>query len=396
MSSPLERIEAWGDLFRKPHADRLRWEQPLRTALLRRLLRLAFVAEMAFLLLGSFGVIRSIFFPWDVLEAVALLALAQWLSMRGRITTSASLLLCSLAHVAAFTIAHYGPRHPAAALLLPTIVISALIVGGYYITWWTAICAALLLWVCSLHRVPDWPALSFWWSIYIVVAYLAWLFSSHLEQLLAAVTVAEEEQRHAVLGERLRLAREIHDTLAQGFTGVVVQLPTPAEPLLDDRPEATQHVQRARELARHSLDEARRSILALRTGEFEEGAILAAVVGTGLLRNGPHSATLESVEHGTPRPLPAEVKEQLVRAGQEALANAIRHADAKRIEVSLHWTDDDVELQVQDDGSGFNSSRRGFGIQGMVERMARAGGRMQIDSQTGGGTRVTLHLSIAR
>ncbi len=209
--------------FRRPDPARLAWEQPLRAQLLRRLLILSLLAEILFLGLGFAGVVRSALFPWMGFEGLALLLLSGWLLRRGRVAMAATLLVISLSHVASFIMAAYGAGSGAPALLLPTIMISGLVIGGYFLAGWTAVCAALLIWV-STPREAQWPMILFWGGAFAVTAYLTWLFSSHLESLLAASRRAEEDRREAVVAERTRLAREVHDTLAQGFTGIVVQI----------------------------------------------------------------------------------------------------------------------------------------------------------------------------
>jgi signal transduction histidine kinase len=199
----------------------------------------------------------------------------------------------------------------------------------------------------------------------------------------------------AVLEERQRLAREIHDTLAQGLTGVVTQLEA-AEAALQDRPEAArEHLDTARRLARESLGEARRSVNALRPGPLEQGRLVDAVaaVARGWSRASGVPATVTSV--GEARPLPSETEVTLLRVAQEALANAGRHAAASAVALTLAFGDGQVSLDVTDDGVGFDpaappsgNGSGGYGLTAMRERVAALRGSLDVESGPGQGTTV--------
>jgi signal transduction histidine kinase len=199
----------------------------------------------------------------------------------------------------------------------------------------------------------------------------------------------------AVLEERQRLAREIHDTLAQGLTGVVTQLEA-AEAALGDRPEAARgHLDTARRLARESLGEARRSVHALRPGPLEEGRLVDAIaaVARDWSRTSGVPAAVASV--GEPRPLPSETEVTLLRVAQEALANAGRHAGASAVALTLAFGDGEVSLDVTDDGAGFDpaavpsgSGSGGYGLVAMRERVAALRGSLDVESGPGQGTTV--------
>jgi two-component system NarL family sensor kinase len=204
--------------------------------------------------------------------------------------------------------------------------------------------------------------------------------------------------------ERNRLAREIHDTLAQDLSAVIFQLEA-AEALLVQRADPAR-VQRsvtaALDLARKGLDEARRSVLDLRAAPLEGRtlpvalATLAEETDTG---NGP--AVLFEMSPAPP-PLPPAVEVGLYRIAQEALQNALRHADASRVVLRLEAPPGRVRLTVQDDGRGFDASGENaaghFGLVGMRERARLLGGGFQIESSSGAGTRITadIPLSISR
>ena len=209
---------------------------------------------------------------------------------------------------------------------------------------------------------------------------------------------AEEKQISMVLEERTRIARDIHDTLAQGFTGIVIQLEVAEDALADDPEEARAHLLRARSLARESLAEARRSVWALRPEILEQPDLVSSIASlvSELTREAPIS--IELTNHGTPRPLMYEVESDLLRVCQEALTNALRHARAANLRVALTFDPGHVQLCVEDDGQGFAPSLqphgRGFGLLGMQERVERWGGHLTLASQPGQGTRLMARVPV--
>ena len=209
---------------------------------------------------------------------------------------------------------------------------------------------------------------------------------------------AEEKQISMVLEERTRIARDIHDTLAQGFTGIVIQLEVAEDALADDLEAARAHLLRARELARESLAEARRSVWALRPAVLDQPDLVSSIASlvSELTREAPIS--IELTNHGTPRPLMYEVESDLLRVCQEALTNALRHARAANLRVALTFDPGHVQLCVEDDGQGFAPSLqphgRGFGLLGMQERVERWGGHLTLASQPGQGTRLMARVPV--
>ena len=388
------RFEQIVSRFRKPDPVRLAWEMPLRAQFVSRLVILSGLAEIFLLILGYAGVIRSAFFPWASLESFLLLLISAWYVRKRNIVAAAGLLLASLSHVAAFIITPYGPQSAAPALLLPTIIISGLVTGRYVLAAWWAICVAILVWVSLVSSPFHTQAILFWSAGYAATAYLIWLFASHLERLLEAATRSGEERREAVTGERMRLAREIHDTLAQGFTGVVVQI-NAAEQITTDRNEETWgHLEKARGLARRSLDEARRSILLLRSGDLHNSDLLCAIEKSGRHLLVDESIHLEAKREGDGYKLPDEIETELLRVGQEAVANAIRHSGAKKISISLRYLPHKVMLRVSDDGKGSLPGAPGLGIRGMEERMERIRGHLEITAQPQVGTAVCASVAV--
>jgi signal transduction histidine kinase len=206
---------------------------------------------------------------------------------------------------------------------------------------------------------------------------------------------AEQGRRAAVFEERNRMARDIHDTLAQGFTGVIVQLEAAEDAVsCGCRKEADDHLHRAGELARRSLSEARRSVHALRPQALQEhnfwealkGTIKNTTVGTAL------HATFEA--QGKPPELPQLWQENLLHIGQEALTNTLKYAHARNFKTRLTYKAKELRLELRDDGDGFKAKDRhdGFGLSGMRERVEQMGGELEITSSRGKGTKIAVLL----
>jgi len=204
---------------------------------------------------------------------------------------------------------------------------------------------------------------------------------------------AEQSRQAAVLEERNRLARDIHDTLAQGFTGVIVQL----EALEDAiaccrRKEANQHLRSAGELARQSLNEARRSVHALRPQALQRGNFWEAL--KGIVRNTTAGTALHTTFNlrGKLRNLPQYWQENLLHIGQEALTNSLKYAHPRNFETRLIFNTKELRLELRDDGDGFKvkARRDGFGLAGMRERVQQMGGNLTISSARGKGTKIAV------
>jgi signal transduction histidine kinase len=195
-----------------------------------------------------------------------------------------------------------------------------------------------------------------------------------------------------VLDERQRMAREIHDTLAQGLAGILTQLQA-AEQTADWR----RHVTNAMNLARESLTEARRTVHAVEPSMLAEARLPEAI--SDVTRRWSEVNRIDAVltTTGDPRPMHADVEVTLLRAAQEALANVAKHARASRVGLTLSYMEDLVTLDVRDDGVGFEpnvkrangSTTGGFGLAGMRQRVRRLAGRLDIESEPGGGTAIS-------
>jgi PAS domain S-box-containing protein len=217
-------------------------------------------------------------------------------------------------------------------------------------------------------------------------------------QAMLAIQLARlsaESRDAAVMAERNRMARDIHDTLAQGFTGVIVQLEAASEARSKHLPdEADAHLQRAGELARESLNEARRSVRALRPLALENKDLSAALDGLFTRMTAGTTLKAEFSVAGQVQKLPPEWEENLLRVSQEVLTNALRHASASHFLVSLTSAEGVLSLILRDDGQGFDPEGRhdGFGLIGIRERVNVMGGAMKIESEPGTGTKISIDL----
>ncbi len=196
----------------------------------------------------------------------------------------------------------------------------------------------------------------------------------------------------AVLMERSRMARELHDTLAQGFTGIFLLLEAAEDALPSDHKEAARHLFRARELARSSLNEARRAVHALRPAALEAGDLHASLRSMIHQMEGTGTEVVLKLE-GEAHLLRMPVEDNLLRICQEALTNSIRHGNASRVEVGLAFEDRRLQLSVEDNGTGFDhtlTTGAGMGLMGMEERAEALGGDLKLASRPGQGTRITV------
>jgi len=194
------------------------------------------------------------------------------------------------------------------------------------------------------------------------------------------------------------MARDIHDTLAQGFTGVIVQLEA-AEEARSQRLEVKvgEHLARAGQLARESLQEARRSVQALRPRTLEEKDLCEALRELIQKMTAGTPVQAEFTVNGEPRELPLEWDENLLRIGQEVLTNVLRHARASQFNARLAFKEREICLSLGDNGCGFDPTGRhdGFGLQGMNERVEGMGGCLSIQSGKGQGTAISIVLPLA-
>ncbi|MFE2558468.1 sensor histidine kinase [Streptomyces sp. NPDC059352] len=227
--------------------------------------------------------------------------------------------------------------------------------------------------------------------------------NARLEQALAENAALQTQlllqaREAGVAHERRRLAAEIHDTIAQGLTGVIAQLQAAAA--IPDRERADVHLRRAADLARDSLGEARRSVRNLSPVALEHDTLpeaLRKTVADWAERTGVDTRFTVT---GTELPLHGEVAATLLRIAQEALSNAARHSGASRAGVTLSYMDDEITLDVRDDGRGFDPLARpghdstggGFGLDGMRSRAERLTGSVTVETAPGEGTAISARV----
>jgi signal transduction histidine kinase len=226
-------------------------------------------------------------------------------------------------------------------------------------------------------------------------------------------TLAENVGLHAQLltqareagihDERQRMAREIHDTLAQGLTGIVTQLQA-AEQASEDPARWKRHFAAATRLARESLTEARRSVHELRPEPLEAARLSDALAEVAARWSVLHSIPVQVTTTGDERSLPPEAEFVLLRTGQEALANVAKHARATRVGLTISYMEQEVALDVRDDGAGFDPSRlgatpdaggHGFGLVAMRQRVEGLRGTLQVESEPGTGTAISACVPVA-
>jgi signal transduction histidine kinase len=221
-----------------------------------------------------------------------------------------------------------------------------------------------------------------------------------IEQLEATQAELAAAERHAgILEERQRLARDIHDTLAQGFTSIVMHLEAADQALPDDLATLQKHLDRARGTARTSLEQARRVVHALRPHSLDQRSLPAAIERPAVRWRAETGIPLPTTTTGDLVPLHPDIEVTLLRATQEALANIRKHAQATDVQLTLSYMDDVVVLDVQDNGVAFAGAAMsplsgGYGLQAMRERAEQCGGSVTLESEPGEGTTVVVSIPI--
>ena len=231
---------------------------------------------------------------------------------------------------------------------------------------------------------------------------LEWRVKERTRQLKIQITARKEAdlQSKAVLSERTRLAKELHDTIEQTMTGVTLQLNAVAK-LLSQNPEtAGHHLGLARNMVRTSRVDLRRSIWDLRTRELEQFNLPTALLVSGnQIADGAH-IRIESETEGEVRTLPEIIEENILRIGQEAMTNAVKHSGASRLHLHLAFRSEKIVLTVKDNGNGFTPetcagpNEGHFGLLGMTERVKRLLGKISILSAPGKGTTICVEIPV--
>ncbi|CAM5236037.1 MULTISPECIES: HAMP domain-containing sensor histidine kinase [Streptomyces] len=225
------------------------------------------------------------------------------------------------------------------------------------------------------------------------VAELIRTFNAMLDRLEHERATSSARALLAQEAERRRIAQELHDEVGQSMTAILLVLKRAA----DDAPEPLREdLQQAQEITRESLDEVRRLVRRLRPGVLEDLGLVSAL--TSLSQDFATHTGLRVVRRldGDLPVLDHESELVLYRVAQESLTNAARHADARRVEVTLHGADEAVVLEIADDGRGIEAACEGAGIRGMRERALLAGATLDITSTPGTGTRIRLTAPVPR
>ncbi|MDX1521148.1 MAG: sensor histidine kinase [Anaerolineae bacterium] len=221
-----------------------------------------------------------------------------------------------------------------------------------------------------------------------------------IEQLQAAQSeLAAAERREGILQERERLAREIHDTLAQGFISIITHLEASEQNLSENVAQSHHHLTQAKDMARRGVNQARRVVQDLRPEVLEKSPLPEAIerVVQGWAKQSGIQA--QTTITGTHNHLHPEAETTLIRAVQEALANVQKHAQASSAQVTLSYMGDVLMLDVQDNGIGLDSAPPpstggGYGLTAMRQRVTQVGGSLTVESEPGEGTTVVVQVPI--
>jgi signal transduction histidine kinase/ligand-binding sensor domain-containing protein len=239
-----------------------------------------------------------------------------------------------------------------------------------------------------------------WFRALCVAAFIILLWAAYqlrVRQLAARFSMRLEER----VGERTRIARDLHDTLLQSFHGILLHFQTGIN-LLPERPgEARNALEKAMHQAKRAIVEGREAIQGLRSSVVESNDLALAMrtLGEELAANANSVAFQVNVE-GPPRNLHPILRDEVYRITGEAMRNAFRHADAKQIEVEIHYDERQLRVRVRDDGKGIDpkllsdDGREGhFGLRGMRERAKLIGGKLTVWSELEAGTEVELSIT---
>lgn len=227
------------------------------------------------------------------------------------------------------------------------------------------------------------------------------IFANMVAAIVRQQSLVEERERLLLVQERNRLAREIHDGLAQSLAGTLIHLDRLERLMEGDRPGARRLLGTLRETVREILLEVRRSIYNLRPSPLgAQGLVetLRAEISRLKEKGLTGGADLRLEVRGEPRPLSALVEDEAFRIAQEGLTNALKHAGAGEIVVSLHYLEHELRLVLRDDGRGFHLAEAvrsaGFGLIGMNERAERLGATFEVESKPGSGTRIAVEVPL--
>ena len=234
-------------------------------------------------------------------------------------------------------------------------------------------------------------------ALLVVLAVMVALGRRLREQM---AIIRQKRQHGAVLEERNRIARELHDTLEQELAAITMQLDLAVDRFRQAPQVAFRALDAARSMSRHSMIEARRSVWDLRCDLLEKGDLPSALYGIVRSLATEGKAEIHVDVSGTPLRLPGRIEMNLLRIGQEAVANAVKHGQATRIQIELQYGPESVILTVDDDGRGFNPGQTSavghFGMLDLRERAESLGSQLQIDSAPGRGTHIAIEVHFER
>lgn len=252
-------------------------------------------------------------------------------------------------------------------------------------------------------RTPSWWNLrhTLWLlaiTVGILLVVVAWVVLLG-RRLREQIFITRQKLKHsAVLEERNRIARELHDTLEQELAGITMQLDLATDCFQQAPRVAKQALETARDMSRHSMVEARRSVWDLRCQLLEHGDLVSAISQiVEPLASGDHAKVKVTI-NGTPVRLAGQKEMNLLRIAQEAVANAVKHGRAHHVNIELQYTSKSVCLNVIDDGCGFAASQAAptghFGLLDMRERAHSIGSRLNVESEPGRGTNISLQVPL--
>jgi PAS domain S-box-containing protein len=222
--------------------------------------------------------------------------------------------------------------------------------------------------------------------------------TAEAERDRAAEERIDQERRNAVLQERNRLAQEIHDTLAQKFTAISIQLEAAKDALAAQERDAQDRLDRVQQLARDGLTDARRSVWALRPQILEQNSLVAAFTRLADEARAKSGLAVTYELEGLTAELPPHVEDNLLRVAQEAIANALRHGAPTELKIILRFEGDEICTRIEDNGRGFVPEQvtSGFGLTIMRERIESLGGLLSVESTPGAGTRIEARVPAQR
>jgi signal transduction histidine kinase len=278
------------------------------------------------------------------------------------------------------------------------------------------ILTGLLIWVqalnmgraieISLTMLLIWSVVIGWSALLALWIRTIMRESSKRKQLIEQLEAAQDElatvEREAgMLEERQRMAQEIHDTLAQGFTSIILQLEGADQALPEDLASVEDRIHKARDTARNNLEEARRLVLALQPEPLQQRSLVEALRReTEKWERNSGVRTSFSVT-GDPKTLHPQCEVTLLRALQEGLNNVLKHAQAEEVNITLSYMTDQIALDIHDNGQGFDPLNQdasigngGFGLQTMRQRAEQSGGLVLVESAEGKGTTLVVQIPL--